>query len=201
MIISHHDNSPSIHKDAWVAPDATICGNVKIGAHSRILWGARIIAEDGEITIGQHNIIMENAVLRSSIKHPLNIGNHCLIGPNTHVVGCTIEDEAFIATGAAIFHGAVIGKGAEIRVNGIVHLRSHLQAGETVPINWVAVGNPAEIFPPDQHDKIWSIQKPLNFPQYVYDLDRNEEQLMKKVTEGISNRLITHKHDQILKES
>ena len=167
MIISHNDISPFIHKETWIAPDATICGNVKIGAHSKIMWGARIIAEEGEITIGQHTIIMENAVLRSSAKHLLNIGNHCLIGPNAHVVGCTIENEAFIATGASIFHGAVIGTGAEVRVNGTVHLRSHLKAGETVPINWVAVGNPAEIYPPDQHEKIWAIQKPLNFPQYV----------------------------------
>ena len=198
MIISHNNLSPSIHNDAWIAPDATICGNVKIGAFSRVLWGARIIAEAGEIIIGQHDIIMENAVLRSTANHMLNIGDHCLIGPNAHVVGCTIEDEAFIATGASIFHGAVVGKGAEVRVNGIVHLRSYLQAGDTVPINWVAVGNPAEIFPPDQHDKIWAIQKPLNFPQYVYGLDRNEENLMKKVTEGISNRLIDHKQDKII---
>src|SRR6266403_1770302 len=66
---------------------------------------ACLIAEGGSIEIGLHCIILENAVIRSTSRHSARIGNHCLIGPNAHVTGCTLKDEVFIATGAAGFHG------------------------------------------------------------------------------------------------
>ena len=75
---------------------------------------------------------MENAVLRSTARHSLTVGNNCLI--NAHVVGCTVEDEVFIATGAAVFHSARLGKGSEVRINGVVHLKTHVADGATVPI-------------------------------------------------------------------
>ena len=45
----------------------------------------------------------------------------------------------FVATGAAIFHGAVLGRGSEVRVHATVHLRTRLEPGAVVPIGWVAV--------------------------------------------------------------
>ena len=41
-----------------------------------------------------------------------------------------------------------------------------------VPLNWIAVGDPAVILPPDDHEKIWAIQKPLDFPRYVFGVER-----------------------------
>lgn len=198
MMISYNNRAPVIHPTSWVAPDATICGDVTIGAYTRVMWGARVVAEGDQIEIGEYCIIMENAVLRSTTRHSLRIGNHCLIGPNAHVVGCLIEDQVFIATGAAIFHGAKLGKGSEIRINGVVHLKSYLPAGATVPIGWVAVGDPASILPPDQHDKIWAIQKPLNFPLEVYGVDRTEADIMIKVTKRLSEALGKHKDDKVV---
>ena len=63
-------------------------------------------------------------MVRSNTNHPANIGDFCLIGPNTHVVGCTIEDEVFIATGASMFPSAHLGRGSSVRINGVVHLKS-----------------------------------------------------------------------------
>jgi carbonic anhydrase/acetyltransferase-like protein (isoleucine patch superfamily) len=195
MLISHRNKAPVVHPTAWVAPDATVCGEVVIGAHTRVLFGARVIAEGGRIEIGEHCIIMENAVVRSTARHSTQISNHCLIGPNAHVVGCTVEDEVFIATGAAIFHGAKLGKGAEVRINGVVQLKSRLPAGATVPIGWVAVGDPIAILPPDQHDAIWALQKPLNFPLEVYGFDREEADMV-KITTRLSEALSSHKEDK-----
>src|SRR4029453_5626100 len=113
------------------------------------------------------------AVIRSTSRHATRIGDHCLIGPNAHVTGCTITDEVFIATGAGVFHGAVLKARSEVRVNGVVHLKTRLPEGSTVPIGWVAVGDPASILPPDQHENIWAIQKSLNFPLTVYGIERN----------------------------
>jgi carbonic anhydrase/acetyltransferase-like protein (isoleucine patch superfamily) len=142
----------------------SFAATLPFGPGCRVMFGAQVIAESGSIVIGRECIIMENAVLRSTARHSLSIGNNCLIGPNAHIVGCTVEDEVFIATGAAVFHSACLGKGSEVRINGVVHLKTHLPAGETVPIGWVAVGNPAHVLPPSEHEQIWEIQKPTEFP-------------------------------------
>jgi carbonic anhydrase/acetyltransferase-like protein (isoleucine patch superfamily) len=201
MIIKHLDFVPSIDRSASIAITATICGNVKIGKNTRIMHGAAIIAEAGSIEIGDNCVILENAVLRSTIKHSLKIGNQVLVGPNSHVVGCIVEDNVFIATGASIFHGARLCKNTEVRINGVVHIKTLIPENETVPIGWVAVGNPASILPAEKHDEIWKIQKPLNFPKYVYGVDRkdNGESIMPEIMEMMSKVLETHKDDEIVK--
>ncbi len=196
MLITHLGKSPRVHSTAYVAPNAAVCGDVVIGPGSRILFGAQIIAEGGSIEIGIECIVMENAVLRSNTYHSLRIGNNCLIGPNAHVVGCTVEDEVFVATGASIFHGARLGKGCEVRVNGVVHLKTQVAPGDTVPIGWVAVGDPASILPPNEHERIWEIQRPLNFPLTVYGFDRTEADMV-KITRRLSHVLGSHAGDDI----
>src|SRR5262245_50543914 len=91
MIIKHNGDTPRIHPAAWVAPNAAICGNVKIGPNCRVMFGAQVIAEGGSISIGCECIIMENAVLRSSARHSLNLANNCLIRPNARVAGRPVE--------------------------------------------------------------------------------------------------------------
>jgi carbonic anhydrase/acetyltransferase-like protein (isoleucine patch superfamily) len=199
MVIIHNGKNPEVHASAYIAPSATVCGDVKIGPNCRVMHGASIIAEGGKIMIGEHCIILENAVVRSNTRHSATIGNYTLIGPNAHVVGCTIEDEVFIATGAAIFHSAHLGKGSEIRINAVVHLKSYLEPGSMVPIGWIAVGNPAKLFSPEQHDEISKIQQPLNFPLTVYGYDRPEA-TMKKITQRLAENLGSHMDDKIFTE-
>ena len=195
MLITHSGGTPQVDPTAYVAPNAVICGDVTIGPGCRIMYGAQVIAESGSISIGRECIVMENAVLRSSERNPLRIANNCLVGPSAHVVGCTVEDEVFIATGAAIFHGACLGKGSEVRMKGGGHLKSHLAAGETVPIGWVAVGNPAQVLPPNEHEQIWKIQKSLNFPLTVYGFERSEV-TMEMITRRLSESLGSHAIDE-----
>ena len=194
MLLSHLGRSPRVEPTAYVAPSATICGDVVIGSNCRIMHGAAIVAEGGRIQIGECCIVLENAVIRSTARHSTRIGNHCLVGPHAHLAGCAVEDEVFIATGAAIFHGARLGKGSEVRINGVVHLKSRLPPGEFVPIGWVAVGDPVRILPPDRHDEIWAVQQPLNFPLSVYGFDRSEADMV-KITKRLSDVLASHKSD------
>jgi carbonic anhydrase/acetyltransferase-like protein (isoleucine patch superfamily) len=197
MLTSHAGQAPVIDPTAFVAPDASVCGHVIVGPGARVMHGARLIGEaGGTITLGRDCIVMENAVIRASRRHGCTIGDHCLIGPNAHITGATLEEQVFIATGAAIFHGAHVGRGAEVRVNGTVHLRTRLAPGATVPIGWVAVGDPAQILPPDQHDAIWAVQAPLNFPEWVYGFDRNTPDLMVQVTRRLSEALGAHAGDE-----
>jgi len=200
MQIVHLDSSPVIDPSAYIAPNATVCGNVTIGPGCRILFGACVVSEGEPVHLGQNCIVMENAVIRATDRHATIIGAHCLIGPHAHLVGCTVEDCVFIATGASVFHGAHLGFGSEVRINAVVHLRTRVPAGETVPIAWVAVGDPVQMFPPDRHDEIWKIQKPLNFPEFVYGVMRPDkgQSNMIEVTRRRSLTLGTHREDVVL---
>ena len=77
MLLEHQGKRPHIHETAYIAPTATVCGDVTIGAESRVLFGAVLVAEGGSVIIGGHCIIMEQAVLRGTARHivPLKLTN------------------------------------------------------------------------------------------------------------------------------
>ncbi len=200
MQIEHQGERPRVHESVYVAPNATICGDVTIGENCRILFGAVLVAEGGPVVIGSHCIIMENAVIRGTPRHPIHLGNHVLVGPRAYLSGCTVEDSVFLATGATVFNGARIGTRAEVRINGVVHLKTILPADTTVPIGWIAVGDPAKILPPDKHDRIWAIQEPLDFPRTMFGLERAPagETIMPELTRRYATFLGRHRNDRIL---
>lgn len=172
MLMRHRDREPSIASSAYVAPSAVIVGDVRISAGVRVLHGAVLTAEDGEVIIGEDTVIMEQALIRGREGHPAHIGSAVMIGPHAHVNGSTVESECFIATGAALFPGSRIGVGAEVRINGVVQVNTVLPAGAVVPIGWVAVGDPVSILSPDRHEEIWAIQRKLDFGGTVYGVGR-----------------------------
>ena len=200
MIIKHQGKTPQIDNTAYVAPNAVICGDVTIGKNTRVMFGAQVIAENSPVNIGNNCIVLENAVIRGTYDHPVVIGDNCLVGPNAHIAGCRIDDNVFIATGVSIFHGSHIKKGAEIRVNGVVHLKTVVPENTTVPIGWIAVGDPMKMFPPEKHDELWAIQKQLDFPSSVYGLERTEknESLMPGLCKVMSERLSDHINDELI---
>lgn len=163
---------PRIAATARVAPNAVVDGDVTIGENCSIGFGAVITAESGPVVIGCNCVIMDTAVLRGVRGNPVTIGDNVLVGPRAYLTGCTVADNAFLATGATVFNGARIGPRAEVRINAIVHIRTVLPADATVPLGWIAVGDPAEILPPEAHDRIWEIQKALDFPHYVFGTSR-----------------------------
>jgi carbonic anhydrase/acetyltransferase-like protein (isoleucine patch superfamily) len=147
--------------------------------------------------IGGHCIIMEQAVLRGTARHPVRLADHVLVGPHAHLSGCTVEDSVFVATGAC---GARLGAGSEVRINGVVHVNTAVPAGATVPIDWAAVGDPAQILPPNEHERIWAVQKTLEFPRTVFGLTPapEGESIMPEMTPRYARALRAHRHDHVL---
>jgi carbonic anhydrase/acetyltransferase-like protein (isoleucine patch superfamily) len=172
MLLEHRGARPSVPESAYVAPSAVLCGAVTLGERARVLHGAVLTAENGEVRLGADVVVMENALVRGRAAHAAVIGHAVLIGPHAHVNGATIEDEVFVATGAALFPGSTAGTGAELRVHSVLHVNSRLAAGAVLPIGWIGVGDPAQLFPPDRHEEIWEIQRGLDFPGTVYGVPR-----------------------------
>ncbi len=203
MLIEHQGKRPRIHPTARIAPTAVICGDVTIAAETSVGFGAVVTAESGPVTLGASCIIMENAVIRGTRRHPVTIGDHVLVGPHAMLSGCRVDECAFLATGCAIFNGAEIGARAEVRIHGTVHLATRLPADGLVPIGWVAVGDPAEILPPERHDEIWKRQEPLDFPKTVFGLERAPpgSTNMPEMTRRYLGQLQRHRGDRIIDET
>ncbi|MFD9217333.1 gamma carbonic anhydrase family protein [Streptomyces sp. NPDC087659] len=172
MLYEHRGRRPVVPASAYVAPSAVLCGAVVLGERARVLHGAVLTAEDGEVRTGADVVVMENALVRGRAGHPAVIGDAVLVGPHAHVNGATAEDEVFVATGAAMFPGAVAGAGSELRIDSVLHVNSRLEPGTVVPIGWIAAGDPAELFSPDRHDELWEKQRELDFPGTVHGVPR-----------------------------
>lgn len=198
MQFEHLGARPRIHPEAVVAPTAVVSGDVTIGAGCQVLHGAVLTAEGGPITLDENVIVMENALVRASATHPVHIGSHVLVGPTASISGASVAEEVFVATGTRVFNGARIGRRSEVRINAVVHLRTVLPPESTVPIGWVAVGDPAQMFSPDRHEEIWALQKDLDFPGFVFGLDRATPDLMIQLTERYGAALARHALDRRL---
>jgi carbonic anhydrase/acetyltransferase-like protein (isoleucine patch superfamily) len=200
MLYSHDGKQPHVDPTSRIAPNAVICGDVTIGPNCSVGFGAVLTAESGPITIGANCIIMDTAVIRGVRGNPVRIGDNVLIGPRAYLTGCEIADDVFLATGATVFNGARVGARAEVRINGIVHLRTILPADALVPIGWIAVGDPAETLPPHEHERTWAIQQALDFPRYVFGVQRPPpgESIHPAVMPRYASRLRSHVEDRLL---
>ena len=203
MTIRHLGREPSIHPQAYVAPSAVISGEVSIGAGSCIMHGAVLAAEGGPVQIGAGCVIMEHAVLRGTARHPLLIGDHVLAGPHTQLTGATVTDEVFIAAGAMVCNGAHLGRAAAVGAGAVVHLGAIVAPRARIPVGWVAVGDPARIYPPGEAEAIgaglaetgWSFL-PLAFG--IDDAGGRREQLRAALGRYTAALARHHRQDQII---
>ncbi|MGW3347262.1 gamma carbonic anhydrase family protein [Nonomuraea rubra] len=202
MLIEHQGKRPSIDPTAYVAPTAVICGDVTIGPRTHVSYGAVIESHGTPVRIGAQCAVRENLNIRSTSRNAVDIGDHVLIGPHSSLKGCTVGNECFLATGVRIYQGAHVGERTEVRIDGIVHVGSVLPPGSLVPIKWIAVGDPARLFPPGEHEEIDAILSRMDFPQQVYGLERQPgggvDMDMKELTRRETTGLADHRHDREL---
>ena len=175
MILSSGTKKPKIHPSAYVAPTATISGEVTIGAGCAILHGAVITAEGAPILIGSDTVVMEHAVIKASggsaTQFPVKVGDRCIVGPHAYVVGATLGAGCFIASGSRVFNGAVMEDGSGVALGGIVHINAHVLKNASVPMQHIAYGNPAKIVPPD---KAPEVARDLQFYENVFNIDSGD---------------------------
>jgi carbonic anhydrase/acetyltransferase-like protein (isoleucine patch superfamily) len=133
------DSVPEIHPDAYVHPEATVIGSVRIGAHTTI-WPQAVLRGDyGHITVGARTSIQDGAVIHCTAAHSTHIGDDCVIGHLAHLEGCTVEDAALVGTGSIVLHRAVV------RTNALVGAGAVVPADLEVPSGAMALGVPAKL--------------------------------------------------------
>ncbi|RWL81537.1 MAG: gamma carbonic anhydrase family protein [Mesorhizobium sp.] len=123
----------------WIAPDATLIGNVRIGRNVG-LWSGVAIRGDGElITIGADTNVQEHTIMHTDPGFPLTIGEGCTIGHRALLHGCTVGDNSLIGMGAIVLNGARIGN------NSLVGAGALVTENKVFPDNSLIVGSPAKV--------------------------------------------------------
>lgn len=125
--------------DYWVAPDANVIGNVRLGTATSVWFGVTIRGDNDPIVIGDGSNIQENSVLHTDIGFPLTIGTNCTIGHKAMLHGCTIGDGSLIGMGATVLNGAVIGNGCLIGAGALI------TEGKVIPDNSLVMGAPGKV--------------------------------------------------------
>jgi carbonic anhydrase/acetyltransferase-like protein (isoleucine patch superfamily) len=133
------DRVPSIHEEAFVHPDATVIGDVTIGAGSTV-WPSAVLRGDyGTIVVGERTSVQDGTVIHATHDKPTRIGSDCVIGHLAHLEGCLVEDGCLVGNGSIVLHDAVVRSGALVGSGAVV------SNGVEVPPRAMALGVPAQM--------------------------------------------------------
>ena len=127
-----------MEKKAFIAPNATVVGDVELGTDASIWYGAVLRGDSGKITVGDRTNIQDNCVLHEQV----TLGSGCSIGHGAILHGCTVGDNCVIGMGAIILDGAVIGEGCLVGAGALVTGKMNAPAGSLI------LGNPAQVVKP-----------------------------------------------------
>jgi len=121
---------PQIPEDCFVAENATVVGDVVLGAQCSIWFNAVIRGDVHYIKIGNKVNIQDGAVIHATYqKHPTNIGNNVSIGHNAIVHGCTVKDNVLIGMGAIVMDNCVIESNSIIAAGAVVTQNTVVESG------------------------------------------------------------------------
>lgn len=133
------DRVPDVSPEAYVHPDATVIGDVRIGAGATIWPGAVLRGDYGTIVVGERSSVQDGTVVHATATKATTIGADCVVGHLVHLEGCTIEDGCLVGSGSVVLHDAVVRSGALVAAGAVVGNRTE------VPAHAMAMGVPAKM--------------------------------------------------------
>ena len=138
-IYSLGDRRPDLGRDAWVAPNATVIGDVRLGDNASVWWNAVLRGDNDTITIGANSNIQDGSVLHVDEGAPLTIGANVTIGHLVMLHGCTIGEQSLIGIKSVILNNAVIGRHCIIGANSLI------PEGKLIPERSLVMGSPGKV--------------------------------------------------------
>jgi len=139
-----YDLAPAILLETYIAPNASVIGEVMVGGETVVWYGAVLRGDMNQITIGGTCSIGENTVIHTAGSLPtgipasVQIGNYVNIQPNCTLYSCTIDDDCFIGFKSIVLEGSRLEKGCAIGPNSVV------PPGRIIPAGQLWAGNPVE---------------------------------------------------------
>jgi len=135
----HLSKTPDTAKANWVAGNATVVGDVTLGARSSVFYGAVLRGDIARIVVGEGTNIQDNCIVHLADDLDAVIGDWCTIGHGAIIHACTIGNECLIGMGATVLDGAVIGDRCIVGAGAVVTPRTVIPAGSMV------LGAPAKV--------------------------------------------------------
>ena len=139
MMLSFCGKMPQDEGAAFIAPNATVQGDVVLKRGPTIWYGAGRRGDDGTLTIGENSNVQDNAVLHCDVGGSVTLGKNVTVGHSALVHGCTVGDGSLIGMHATLLNHCVIGQNCIIGAGALV------PEGMVIPDNSVAVGVPAKV--------------------------------------------------------
>lgn len=134
-----HATRVELARSAWVAPNATLTGQITLGASSSIWFGCVLRGDLEPITIGDETNVQDLTVVHVDRGCPAVVGSRVTIGHRSVIHGSTIDDEAVIGMGAILLSGSRVGRGALVAAGAVV------REGFEVPPGAIVTGVPAVV--------------------------------------------------------
>lgn len=128
-----------IAKSVFVAPTATVIGDVELADQSSVWYSAVLRGDSDEIRVGERSNIQDNAVVHCDPGDPAIIGKDCIIGHGAIVHGATLKDHVLVGMNAVVLNGAEVGEYSIIGANALV------TAGTIIPPGSLVLGSPAKV--------------------------------------------------------
>lgn len=141
-IVTIQTDMKLIDPSAFIAPNATVLGEVYIGAGVTVWFGAVMRGDTERIEIGPRSNVQDHCVLHCDPGKPCIIGADVTIGHSAVIHGATIQDHALVGIGAIVLNGAVVGRGAIVGAGALV------TEDTVIPAGMLAVGSPAKPIKP-----------------------------------------------------
>ncbi len=139
LIVPIRGHTPQLHAESWVAPNASLIGQVTLAARASVWYGATLRAEAEPVEIGFGSNIQDGVTIHVDAEFPVSVGAGVSVGHNAVLHGCVIEDDVLIGMGAVILNGATIGEGALIAAGALV------PQGVVVPPRSLVTGVPGSV--------------------------------------------------------
>ncbi len=171
MILPYKDTAPVIAPDAFIAPNATVIGDVHIAAGASIWYGTVVRGDLAPIRIGANTNIQDNCTIHTDENKPAIIGENVTVGHNAIVHGCTVASNTLIGMNAVILSGAHVKTGTIIAAGAVV------KEGAAVGPFQLLAGMPATV-KKELSEEILAILK-LPVAEYL-ELAKNHFETLKK---------------------
>jgi len=139
MILDYQGKSPKIGRNVFIAPTATVIGDVELGDGSSVWFGVVLRGDEGRIVIGPGSNIQDNTVVHTTEEIPTIIHDNVTIGHGALLEGCTVQSGAVVGMGAIVLHEALVGEQAMVAAGSVV------TPGTVIPPRTLAAGSPAVV--------------------------------------------------------
>ena len=160
-LFAFEGKSPTVHPTAFVAPTASLIGDVTVEAGASVWFNAVLRADFAPIVVREGANVQDGSVLHAGLDGPVEIGSGATVGHGCVVHACTIGAEALIANHATVLDHAVVGARTLVAAGALV------TGGTELPAGVLAIGSPARVMGPieDTNAEAWVNSNPAAYQE------------------------------------